>query len=100
MDFSQMKQALELKSKIDKAQKELGKITVEAEAAKGDIKVVANGQQKIMSIEIAAEAINPAKAKVLQDNIIRAVNDALDKAKKAASKELSGLMGGLNLPGM
>ena len=95
-----MKQALELKSKIDKAQKELGKIKVETEAANGAIKVVVNGQQKVLSIVIAPEALHPAKVKTLQDNILKAVNEALEKAKQEASKELSGLMGGLNLPGL
>jgi DNA-binding protein YbaB len=56
-----MKQAMELKSKLDKAKKELSKMTAEAEAGKGAVKVVASGDQKIISIKIAPEAVNPAK---------------------------------------
>ncbi len=98
MDFSKVKQAMELKSQLDKIQKELAKIIVEAE--KGPVKVTANGQQKLLSITIAAEAINPAKAKQLEDNILKAINEAMDKAKKESGKTMSGLMGGMGLPGL
>ncbi len=98
MDFSKVKQAMELKSQLDKIQKELAKIIVEAE--KGPVKVTANGQQKLLSITIAAEALNPTKAKQLEDNILKAINEAMDKAKKESSKSMAGLMGGMNIPGL
>jgi len=98
MDFSKVKQAMELKAQLDKIQKELAKIIVEAE--RGPVKVTANGQQKLLSITIAAEALNPTKTKQLEDNILKAINDAMDKAKKESSKSMSGLMGGMNIPGL
>lgn len=98
MDFSQVKKAMELKSQLSKIQKELDKIVVEAE--KGPVKVTANGQQKILSITIEPEALKPEKARQLEDNLIKAINDAGEKAKKAASKEMSGMMGGMGFPGM
>jgi hypothetical protein len=98
MDFSKVKQAMELKSQLDKIQKELAKIIVEAE--RGPVKVTANGQQKLLSITINPEAIKADKAKQLEDNILKAINDAMDKAKKESSKQMAGMMGGMGLPGL
>ena len=55
MNLSMIKQALELRSKLEKTQKELAKIKVEAESGNGAIKVTANGQQKILSIKISPD---------------------------------------------
>jgi DNA-binding YbaB/EbfC family protein len=52
MNLNMMKQALEMRSKLQKVQKELGKMTVEGESGKGAVKVVANGQQEVISIKI------------------------------------------------
>jgi len=98
MDFSKVKQAMELKSQLDKIQKELAKIIVEGE--KGSVKVTINGQQKLLSISISPDALNPTKAKRLEDNILKAINDAMEKAKKESSKQMAGLMGGMGLPGL
>ena len=78
MDFSMMKQAMEMKSKLDKIQKELVKITVEAE--KGAVKVTASGDQKIVSFQIEPDSLKPEKVKQLEDNLVKAANDALEKA--------------------
>ena len=57
-----LKQAQELKSKLDKAQKELNDIIVEADAGKGAVKVTMNCQQKILSVKISPQVIDPNKA--------------------------------------
>ncbi len=100
MNFSQMKQAMELKAKLDKAQKELNNTVVEADAGKGAVKVTINGQQKVLSIEISPSVIDPNKKKQLEDLVLRAVNDAVGKSQKAAAKQLQGLAGGLKIPGL
>ena len=65
MNFSMLKQAQELKSKLDKAQKELSKVVVEADSGKGAVRVTINGQQKILSIKISPKVIDPNKAEHL-----------------------------------
>ncbi len=100
MDLNMVKQAMELKSKMDKAQKELGKMTVEGESGKGAVKVQANGQQKILSIKIAPEVINPDKAGELEKLVLKAVEEALEASRKLAAAEMKKLTGGLNIPGL
>ena len=100
MDFSMIKQALELKSKLQKAQKELDKMTVEAEAGNGAVKVTASGSQKVLSIKISPDVVDPNNTKQLEKLVFKAVTDALDKAKKLADKHLGELTGGMKIPGI
>jgi DNA-binding YbaB/EbfC family protein len=100
MNFSMLKQAQELKSKLDKAQKELNNIVVEADSGKGSVKVAANGQQKILSIKISPGVIDPNKAEYLEELVLKAVSEALAKSQKVAAKQLKGLTGGLKIPGI
>lgn len=100
MNFSMMKQAQELKSKLDKAQKELGNIIVEADSGKGAVKVTVNGKQKLLSIKISPEVIDPAKPERLEKLVLQAVNEGQDKSQKMAAKQLKELTGGLKIPGL
>ena len=100
MDFSMIKQALELKSKLQKAQKELAKMTVEAEAGNGAVKVTASGSQKVLSIKISPDVVDPNNTRQLEKLVFKAVTDALDKAKKLADKHLGELTGGMKIPGI
>jgi DNA-binding YbaB/EbfC family protein len=100
MNLNMMKQAMELRSKLEKVKKELSKMTAEAEAGKGAVKVVASGDQKIVSVKIAPEAVNPAKAGDLEKMVLKATNDALENAKKLAAEEMKKLTGGMNIPGL
>ena len=100
MNFNMLKQAQELKSKLDKAQKELKNLVVEGESGKGAVKVTINGQQKILSIKIDPEVINPNKAKDLEKLIMKAIEEASDKSQKMAARQLKDLTGGLKIPGL
>ena len=100
MNFSMLKQAQELKSKLDKAQKELSNTIIEADSGKGAVKVTINGQQKILSIKISPEVIDPNKAKYLEELVLKAISEATAKSQKAAAKQLQGLTGGLKIPGL
>jgi DNA-binding YbaB/EbfC family protein len=100
MTFNMLKQAQELKAKLDKAQKELGKTVIEAESGKGAVKVTINGQQKILSIKISPEVIDPDKSENLEKLIMKAITEATDKSQKLAAGQLKGLTGGLKIPGL
>ena len=95
-----LNQARELKANLDKAQKELGNTIVEANSGKGAVRVTANGQQKILSIKISPEVIDPDNAKRLEDLVLKAVSEAIAKSQKVAAKQLKGLTGGLKIPGL
>jgi hypothetical protein len=100
MNFEQIKQAQQLKSKLDHAQKELKKMQIEGEAGKGAVTVVVNGEQRIVSVKIAPEVVDPKNIKQLEMLVLKAVNDAQEKAQKAAAQELKSVTGGLKIPGL
>jgi DNA-binding YbaB/EbfC family protein len=95
-----MKQAQQLQTKMMKMQEELAGRTVEATAGGGMIKVVANGKQQVVSITIEQEVVDPDDVEMLQDLILAAVNDALNRSQEMVSGEMSKLTGGMNIPGM
>ena len=94
-----MKQAQKLQSKMLKMQEELADRTVETSAGGGMVKVVANGRQQIVSIELEKEVVDPEDIEMLQDLVLAAVNDALGKAQEMVASEMGKLTGGFNLPG-
>jgi len=100
MNFSMLNKARELKTKLDKAQQELSKTIVEVSTGKGAVKVTINGKQKIQSIKISPEVIDPTKAEQLEKLVLTAVDDAIAKSQKLAAKQLEGLTGGLKIPGL
>ena len=95
-----MKQAQKLQSQMMKLQEELAEKTVESSSGGGMVTVVANGRQKIVSIKIENEVVDPDDVEMLQDLVLAAANDALAKAQEMVSSEMGKLTGGLNIPGL
>ncbi|MCG6972615.1 MAG: YbaB/EbfC family nucleoid-associated protein [Desulfobacterales bacterium] len=95
-----MKQAQQLQAKMLRLQEELAEKTVETSAGGGMVKVVANGRQQLVSIQIEKEVVDPDDVEMLQDLVLAAANDALTKAQEMAAEEMNKLTGGLNIPGM
>lgn len=95
-----MKQAQKLQTQMLRLQEEMVDKTVETTAGGGMIKVIANGRQQILSIQIEKEVVNPDDVEMLQDLMLAAVNDALQKSQEMVSAEMGKLTGGLNIPGL
>ena len=100
MDKRMLKQAQQLQSKLFKAQEELGSATVEASSGGGAVTVVVTGQQEIKSIKISPEVVDPEDVELLEDMILAALNEAMEKAQELAAKRLGSLTGGLKIPGL
>lgn len=95
-----MKQAQKLQKKMLKMQEELAQKTVEVSAGGGMVKVVATGNQKISSISLEKEVVDPEDLEMLEDLVLAAVNDALNKSQEMVSAEMGKLTGGMNIPGL
>ncbi len=100
MNPNMMKQLQQLQARIEKAQKELEETVVESSAGGGVVKVTMTAQPKLESITINPEVADPDDVEMLQDLVLAAVNDALEKIKQVQSQHMSGLTGGLNIPGL
>jgi len=86
-----MKQAQELQAKAAKLQADLAARQYEAEAAGGQIKAVATGEGQLVSLKIDP-ALLKDDVEMLEDLIVTAVREAIDKGKADAAKELGKLM--------
>ncbi len=94
----------ELQEKIEQAKGELANVEVEAEAGGGMVKVKANGQRKVLSINLDKDVIDPEDAEMMEDLVVAGVNKALEKAEEAAQEHMQkvykDMMPGGGLPGM
>lgn len=102
-----MKEAQKMAAEVQRAQAEIAEKEVEGTAGGGAVKVVATGDQQIVSVTIDPsflEGVPDADdIEMLGDTVTAAVNDALTKARDLQEQTLgpiAGGMGGLGLPGM
>jgi nucleoid-associated protein EbfC len=92
-----MKQAQQMQERM---QKEMAGLKVEGNAGGGMVTVVVNGAKQVQSLKIDPEAVSKEDVEMLQDLILAAINDAHRKADEELQKRMSGMMGGLKIPGM
>lgn len=92
------KQLQELQQKMLETQNALATETVSATVGGGAVTAIMTGQQKLIELKISPEAL--ADAEMLQDLVIAAVNDAIERSQKVASDRMNAVTGGLGLPGL
>jgi len=90
-----MQQIHKLQEQMVQAQESLGDETVTATSGGGAVTVVVTGHQRLQSISLAPEAVDPEDVEMLQDLIIAAVNDGLERSQALAAQKLGALTGGL-----
>jgi nucleoid-associated protein EbfC len=93
---SMMQQAKEMQ---DKLQKQMADLRVEATAGGGMVTVVVSGAKQLQSIKIDPEVVSKEDVEMLQDLIVAAINDAHRKVDEQLGQSMSGMLGGLKIPG-
>jgi nucleoid-associated protein EbfC len=92
-----MRQAKELQ---DRMQQQMAATRVQATAGGGMVTVVMNGAKQLESIAIDPSVVSKEDVEMLQDMIVAAVNDAQRKVDEQLGRSISGMMGGLKIPGL
>ena len=92
-----MKQAQQMQERM---QKQMEELRVEATAGGGMVTVSMNGAKQVLALKIDPEAVSKEDVEMLQDLILAALNDAHRKVEDEMQKQMSGMMGGLKIPGM
>jgi hypothetical protein len=64
------------------------------------VKVVCNGQQEILEIKIEPSLLEENDIEMLQDLVLAAVNESLNRSREMAQEEMAKITGGLNIPGL
>jgi nucleoid-associated protein EbfC len=94
----------DMQAKMKQAQERLSEVIVEADAGGGMVKVKANGNREIISIELDKNVIDPDDKEMIEDLVVAGVNKALSKAEDAAKEKMQevykDLLPGGGLPGM
>ena len=93
-------QIMKLQEQMLQTQEDLGEQTISATAGGGVVEVVMTGHQRVDSITIDPEAVDPEDVEMLQDLITAAVNEAIERSQALAADQMSALTGGLNLGGL
>jgi DNA-binding YbaB/EbfC family protein len=95
-----LKQAQKMQENMQKIQDELGDKQVEGSSGGGIVTVKANGKQEIVGIQIDKAVVDPDDIEMLEDLVVAAVNQALEKAQELANQEMGKAAGGMlgNLP--
>ncbi len=94
-----MRQAQKMQEKMARMQEELANERIEHSTGGGMVKCEVNGQGEVLSISIDPEALSEGH-EVLEDMVLMAVREALQKANALQQERMGSVTGGMNIPGM
>lgn len=97
-----MKQVQKMQEAVAKVQEELEGKTVVGDAGGGMVKATVNGKQRLTGLTIEPEVVKADEKDMLEDLVIAAVNQGMDKAAALAQEEMKKATNGMipNIPGM
>ena len=93
-----MKQAAELKSKMEAMQAELDQIEVEGTAGGGLVTVKLSGKGEMKGVKIDDSLLKPQEKEIVEDLIVAAFAEARRKAEALLQEKMKSVAGGLPLP--
>jgi len=93
-----LQQAKQMQDRLVKLQEEMGDKTVEAQSGGGMVTCVVNGRQEIVSLKISPEVLEEKDNELLEDLILAAVNEGLNRSREMVQEEMSKVTGGMQMP--
>ncbi len=88
------------KQQYEAMQKKMRETVVEASAGGGSVIVKMDGSKHIVRVTIDPEVVKSGDVEMLQDLVAAAVNEAGRKVEDTMKSSMSGMLGGLGLPGL
>lgn len=95
-----MKMIQQMQNRMAKIQQELDETVIEGTSGGGVVRAEVTGQREFKSIKIDPSAVDPEDVEMLEDLIVTAVQDAMEKAQALAEDKMSALTGGMKIPGL
>ena len=92
-----MAQFQEMQQQMAAQQEALANETVTVTVGGGAISIVITGHQRVESIEIQPELLDPEEVEMLQDMLVAAINAAIEQSQAKAAEKMEGLTGGMGL---
>jgi hypothetical protein len=90
----------QLQAQMAQAQASLAEEVVTVSVGGGAVTVEMTGAQELRSIKIQPDVLNPDDVEMLQDMLMAAFKEAMEKSQQLASQKLGPLAGGIDLPGL
>ncbi|MGH1539411.1 MAG: YbaB/EbfC family nucleoid-associated protein [Arenicella sp.] len=94
-----MKQAQMMQENMKKAQEELAQLEVTGSAGGGMVTLTMTCRHDVRKVSIDPELMSDDK-EIIEDLVAAAMNDAVKKVEQTTQDKMSGLTGGMNIPGM
>jgi DNA-binding YbaB/EbfC family protein len=95
-----MKQVQKMQEEMARVQEETTQEAITISSGGGMVVVTITGGLEIQSISIKPEVVDPDDIEMLEDLILTATNEAIQKAQSLMETRMSALTGGLNIPGL
>ena len=99
MDINKlMQQAQAMQKQLEKANEQINATEFEGSASNGLVKVVVNGENKVLSVSIDLSILNPEDVEMIEDLVMIAVNDAIAKADNLKKERFGSMASAMGLP--
>ena len=99
MDINKlMQQAQAMQKQLEKATEQINEMEFEGSASNGLVRVVVNGENKVLSVSVDPEILNPEDKEMIEDMLMIAVNDAIGKAEDTKKERLGSMASAMGLP--
>jgi DNA-binding YbaB/EbfC family protein len=95
-----MAQVKKMQADMVKAQEELANTVVTGTAGGGAVSVELTCDQRVKSVALKKEAVDPEDIETLEDLITVALNDALAKSLEISQQRMASVTGGMRIPGL
>lgn len=97
-----MKQAQKMQRQMEEQAKEMETKEFSATAGGGAVEVTVSGAKKVLKVKLAEEVVDPDDVEMLEDLIVAAVNEAMDKVDAESASAMSKFTGGMGgqMPGL
>ncbi|SRR5690606_22536355 len=95
-----MKQAMELKGRMEEIKENLANERIEASSGGGMVNVVVNGKMELVELKIDPEVITKDDPEMLETLVRSAVNEGVRKAHEHVKNKMTELTGGIDIPGL
>ena len=97
-----MKQAQKMQRQMEEQAKEMETKEFSATAGGGAVEVTVSGAKKVLKVKLAEEVVDPDDVEMLEDLIVAAVNEAMDKVDAESASAMAKFTGGMGgqMPGL
>jgi DNA-binding YbaB/EbfC family protein len=95
-----MAQIQQMQQDMAEAQQALENETVTVTAGGGAITIVISGHQRVQSISIIPELLDPEEAELLGEMLVAGVNSAIEQSQALSAERMEGITGNMGLNDM